>query len=201
MAQIHRVQRCTMAAVTLAWRHTTQHRVRERALLGRAQQNTQRKMLVHCLHTLNHYSCYHKALNARLQDFLVRCNAKRLRTAFQAWLGMAQYRRWRDNRAAVGHANTAKSMMAKAFNAWSNHACCMLNARQSACQKLQRNVTLQTTAKAVHAWLGAVQQRHQQQAMIATAVKHWQLRNKGAAFGGWAHYKQTVQVCRVTILV
>ncbi len=197
-AQIHQVQRRTMAAVALAWSQTTQHRVRERALLAHAQQKTQRKMLVHCFHTLKHYACFHIALNARLQDFLVRCNATKLQTAFQAWLGMAQYKRWRDTTAAVGQAKAMKIAMAHAFNAWSSHACCMLDARQSACQKLQRKVNHQTTVKAVYAWLGAVQQRHQQRAMMATAGKHWQLRNKGAAFGGWAHYKQTVQVSRVT---
>jgi len=197
-AQIHRMQRRIMAAVALAWSQITQHRKRERALLAHAQQKTQRKMLVHCFHTLKHYACFHIDLNARLQAFLVRCNALKLQTVFQAWLEMAQYKRWRDTTAAVGQAKAMKIAMAHAFNAWRSHACCMLNARQSDCQKLQRKLNHQITAKAVHAWRGAVQQRHQQRAMMATAVKHQQLRNKGAAFGGWAHYKQTVQVSRVT---
>ena len=94
-AQIHQMQRRIMAAVALAWSQIPQHRKRERALLAHAQQKTQRKMLVHCLHTLKHYACFHIDLNARLQAFLVRCNAPKLQTAFQAWLGMAQYRRWR----------------------------------------------------------------------------------------------------------
>ncbi len=197
-AQIHRMQRRIMAAVALAWSQTTQHRVRERAHLAHAQQKTQRKMLVHCFHALKHYACFHIALKAKLQDFQGRRNAKKLQTAFQAWLEMAQYKRWRDTTAAVGQAKAMKLAMAHAFNAWRSHACCMLNARQSDCQKLQRKLNHQITAKAVHAWRGAVQQRHQQRAMMATAVKHQQLRNKGAAFGGWAHYKQTVQVSRVT---
>ena len=198
-ALIHQMQRHTMAVVYLAWSQTTQHRVRERALLAHAQQKTQRKMLVHCFHTLKHYACYHKAVNTRLQDFLVRCNATKLQTAFQAWLGMAQYKRWRDTIAAVSQAKAMKAAVAHAFNAWSSHACCMLNARQSAFQKLQRKVNHQTTAKAVCAWRGAVHQRQQQCAMMATAMKHRQLRNKGAAFRGWAHYKKTVQASRVTV--
>ena len=195
-AQIHQMQRRIMAAVALAWSQITQHRKRERALLAHAQQKTQRKMLVHCLHTLKHYACFHIDLNARLQAFLVRCNAPKLQTAFQAWLGMAQYRRWRHY---MGQAKAMKIAMAHAFNAWRSHACCMHNARQSDRQKLQRKVNQQTTAKAVHAWRGAVQQRHQQRAMMATAVKHWQLRNKGAAFGWWAYFKETAQVSRVTV--
>lgn len=198
-AQNHQMQRRIMAAAALAWSQITQHRKRERALLAHAQQKTQRKMLGHCLHTLKHYACFHIDLDARLQAFLVRCNAPKLQTAFQAWLEMAQYRRWRDTTAAVGQAKAMKIAMAHAFNAWRSHACCMLNACQSDCQKLQRKVNQQTTAKAVHAWRGAVQQRHQQRAMMATAVKHWQLRNKGAAFGWWAYFKETAQVSRVTV--
>ncbi len=197
-AQIHQMQRRIMAAVALAWSQTTQHRVRERALLAHAQQKTQRKMLVHCFHTLKHYASFHIALSASLQDFQGRCKAKKLQTVFQAWLEMAQYKRWRDTTAAVGQAKAMEIAMAHAFNAWRRHACCMLNARQSDYQKLQHTLKHQITAKAVHAWRGSVQQRHQQRAMMATAVKHWQLRHKGAAFGWWVHYKQTVQVSRVT---